>query len=169
MDKGQLAQLVREKRTAKGITQQELADLAGISLRSVQRMENGEVLPRSYTLRVIAEKLGFDFPPTIEDSTTPGEDLGAGQTNAAQVMAQVKPAKHLPTRPGMNRPRKLILTFGIGLIILLGTAAYISQSAHFPETDFERFLLWGAVISVYTCILIGCGSKERCHKSCRLL
>jgi transcriptional regulator with XRE-family HTH domain len=82
MNKEQLAQLVREKRTAKGITQQELADMAGISLRSVQRIENGEVLPRSYTLRVIAEKLGFDIAPTIEDSITPEEEEGADQTNA---------------------------------------------------------------------------------------
>ena len=153
MNKEQLAQLVREKRTAKGITQQELADMAGISLRSVQRIENGEVLPRSYTLRVIAEKLGFDIAPTIEDSITPEEEAGADQTNAVPVMAQAAQAKYLPTRPGINRPRKLILTFGIGLIMLMGTAAYISQSPHFPETDFERFLLWGGVISVYTFIL----------------
>jgi transcriptional regulator with XRE-family HTH domain len=129
MNKDRLAKLVREKRTAKGITQQELADMAGISLRSVQRMENGEVLPRSFTLRVIAEKLDFDIAPTTKDGIIP------------------------PTAPGINRPHKLILTFGIGLIILLGTAAYISQSAHFPETDFERFILWGGVISVYTFIL----------------
>ena len=153
MNKEQLAQLVREKRTAKGITQQELADMAGISLRSVQRMENGEVLPRSYTLRVIAEKLGFDIALTIKDSIIPEEEADAGQINTVQVISQSETTQHLPIRPGMNRPRKLILTFGIGLIILLGTAAYISQSAHFPETDFERFLLWGAVISVYTFIL----------------
>ena len=57
-DKEVVARAIREGRVAKGLTQQELADLAGISLRSVQRIEGGEVVPRAYTLRVLGEKLG---------------------------------------------------------------------------------------------------------------
>lgn len=141
MNKEKLAQLVREKRTGKGITQQELADMAGISLRSVQRIENGEVLPRSYTLRVIAEKLDFDATGTKE-----AEEV-------ASTAIATTSEKSRPPREGLNRPRKLILTIGLGLVLLLGTAAYISQSAGFPQTDFEGFLLWGGVTCVYVLIL----------------
>src|SRR5579863_9589337 len=59
LSKQEIAALVKEGRSAKGYTQQELADLAKLSLRSVQRIENGEVLPRSYTLRMLAQHLNF--------------------------------------------------------------------------------------------------------------
>ena len=37
-----IAVRIKEGRLSKGYTQQELSDLAGISIRSVQRIENGE-------------------------------------------------------------------------------------------------------------------------------
>jgi len=140
VDKEKVAKLVREARTIKGYTQQELSDLSGISLRSVQRIENGEVIPRAYTLRILAEKLGL---PESLIQTGP-----APQTPATPPTTTATPPKN------QNRPRKLILTIGIGLILLLGAGAFLAQSAKFPETDFERFLFWMGVIAVYTLTLL---------------
>ena len=53
--KGQHVMLLRKK---KGISQQELADESGVSLRSIQRLENGETTPQGYTLKAIAKVLG---------------------------------------------------------------------------------------------------------------
>ena len=142
LDKEKVAKLVREARITKGYTQQQLSDLAGISLRSVQRIENGEVIPRAYTLRILAEKLGLPvpIPATSPDpqTTTPTD-------------SQTTPAT---PHPNPNRPRKLILTIGIGLLLLLGAGAFLAQSAKFPETDFERFLFWMGVFAVYTLALL---------------
>ncbi|MFA6087747.1 multiprotein-bridging factor 1 family protein [Mucilaginibacter sp.] len=59
----QTARLVREARLKKPLTQKELADLAGISLRSLQRIENAEVLPRAYTWRQLAAHIDLMHVP----------------------------------------------------------------------------------------------------------
>jgi transcriptional regulator with XRE-family HTH domain len=53
-------QYIKEARIRKGMTQEELAIETGINIRTIQRIENGEVIPRSYSLRTIAEILGID-------------------------------------------------------------------------------------------------------------
>ena len=47
LTKKDIANLIKEGRAIQGYTQQELSELTGISLRSIQRIENEEVLPRS--------------------------------------------------------------------------------------------------------------------------
>ena len=56
-NKEDIARLVKDGRIAMGYTQQELSDLTRISLRSVQRIENAEVLPRLYTLKLLAKSI----------------------------------------------------------------------------------------------------------------
>ena len=126
-----ISQLVKDSRITKGYTQQQLADFAGISLRSVQRIENGEVLPRLYTLKILAAHLNF-----------PVEELTALSPPA--VTGKV---------PGLNRPRKIILSVGLLILMVLFTTAFLAQSSKFPETDFERFLLYFAITACYTLAL----------------
>ncbi|HEY4335837.1 MAG TPA: helix-turn-helix domain-containing protein [Puia sp.] len=143
-NKQQLATLIREARAAKGYTQQELSDLAGISLRSVQRIENGEVAPRAYTLNIIFEKLGIPRP---HPATNPAANPTAA-TNANPI--------HPPSiaQKALRNPRRLILTIGSGLIIGLATTAFVAQSPRFPETDFELLLLTLGALSVYMVVLV---------------
>lgn len=56
---------IKEIRNSLGMTQQELAEAAKIDLRTIQRIENGEVLPRSYTLKLIAKALSTDASELI--------------------------------------------------------------------------------------------------------
>lgn len=51
---------IKEIRSSVGMTQQELADAAKIDLRTIQRIENGEVVPRTYTLKLLAKALNTD-------------------------------------------------------------------------------------------------------------
>ncbi len=44
-------------RNRKNLTQQELSNLSGISIRTIQRLERGEVIPRPHTIRKIEEIL----------------------------------------------------------------------------------------------------------------
>lgn len=53
--------LIRELRIKKGLTQEELADMTEVSSRTIQRIENGEVDPRAYTLQMIAKALEVDY------------------------------------------------------------------------------------------------------------
>jgi transcriptional regulator with XRE-family HTH domain len=52
---------IKEARLKKGLTQEELAFQTDISVRTIQRIESGEVDPRSYTLQSIAKVLEIDF------------------------------------------------------------------------------------------------------------
>jgi len=52
---------IRELRLLKGFTQEDLADKTGLSVRTIQRIENGEVDPRTFTLNALAEALEVDL------------------------------------------------------------------------------------------------------------
>jgi transcriptional regulator with XRE-family HTH domain len=53
--------LIKELRIKKGMTQEELADKTEVTARTIQRIENGEVDPRAYTLQMIAKALEVDY------------------------------------------------------------------------------------------------------------
>ena len=61
MNQPDLGKKIAEDRKAKGFTQEELVEKCNLSVRTLQRIESGEVSPRSYTLKVILEALDFDF------------------------------------------------------------------------------------------------------------
>lgn len=54
-------------RRKKGLTQEELADMAGIGRRTLQRIENGDTEPRAFTLKAIADVLEV----TVEELSAP--------------------------------------------------------------------------------------------------
>lgn len=57
MKYNELALKIKEWRSRKGLSQEQLADTAQINLRTVQRIEGGEVEPRGDTLKRIANAL----------------------------------------------------------------------------------------------------------------
>ena len=122
--KEELASLVKSRRKEKGYTQSKLAELTGLSLRSIQRIEKAEVYPRDYTLKVIMEILEIPINSLdIENDKSRGF-LG----------------------------NKIILSIASGLLILFLSLAFISQSRSFPETHFEAYLFWSAVVVVITIV-----------------
>jgi len=52
---------IKELRLAKGMSQEELAAATGISLRTIQRIEQERVAPRAYSLKKIALALDINF------------------------------------------------------------------------------------------------------------
>lgn len=67
MDAKELGLKIQELRKQKGMTQEDLAEKTGLSVRTIQRIESGEVDPRSYTLNQIAEALGVDLAELIKE------------------------------------------------------------------------------------------------------
>ncbi|GJM29558.1 MAG: hypothetical protein DHS20C17_21930 [Cyclobacteriaceae bacterium] len=61
MKQPQLGHTIATIRRAKGYTQEQLANNCGINVRSLQRIENGETMPRIYTLKRISEHLERDL------------------------------------------------------------------------------------------------------------
>ncbi|HKJ41505.1 MAG TPA: helix-turn-helix domain-containing protein [Sunxiuqinia sp.] len=57
MTNPELAKRIKELRNRKGISQELLAENTGLSLRTIQRIENGKTAPRGDTLNRLAEAL----------------------------------------------------------------------------------------------------------------
>lgn len=76
-----IGELIKDLRHKKGMTQEELAEKTDISVRTIQRIENGEVDPRSYTLQKIASALDIDYKEFIEIEGDKLEKEDASRTN----------------------------------------------------------------------------------------
>lgn len=61
MKQPELGKKIVELRKAKSLTQEELVDSCNLNVRTLQRIESGEVTPRNYTLKLLSEVLDFDF------------------------------------------------------------------------------------------------------------
>ncbi len=61
MKQPELGQKISEIRKSKGLTQEELVEQCNISVRTIQRIEAGEVMPRSYTIKTILSALDYDL------------------------------------------------------------------------------------------------------------
>ncbi len=66
MVNSELASRVIELRNRKGFSQEFLAEESGVSLRTIQRVENGETQPRGDTLQRIAKGLGVTSEELID-------------------------------------------------------------------------------------------------------
>jgi len=60
MTQPELGKKIAELRKAKGFTQEELVEKCNLSVRTLQRIESGEVVPRNYTIRLIFTALDFN-------------------------------------------------------------------------------------------------------------
>lgn len=75
MDQPTLGLKIAELRNAKGITQKELSEKCKVDIRTIQRIEAGEVVPRMYTLNLLSEVLGYDFKTAIDEVRDNNTDL----------------------------------------------------------------------------------------------
>jgi uncharacterized Tic20 family protein len=61
MNQPDLGLKIAELRQQKGLTQEKLAEYCEVSTRTIQRIESGEVEPRSFTRNSLSNILGFDL------------------------------------------------------------------------------------------------------------
>ena len=119
---------ILELRKAKGLTQEELVERCNINVRTIQRIEAGEVTPRSYTIKSIMDALEYDF-----DMLSLGEE--GPKANAAG--------------PGSGGIFKLAFIVGI---MYLGVAMVEGMMDLSPVlSGFEpgtSFSLWYAVVKI---------------------
>ncbi len=66
MSEKKLSKRVKDLRNRRGISQELLAEDSGLSLRTIQRIENGETEPRGDTLKRLADTLNVTPDELIE-------------------------------------------------------------------------------------------------------
>lgn len=70
MKQPELGKKISELRRIKGLTQEELVDKCNISVRTLQRIETGEVAPRAYTIKTIFAAFDYELNIIEEDDNT---------------------------------------------------------------------------------------------------
>lgn len=68
-----LHQKILQARNQQGLTQEEVATAAQVTVRTIQRIESGESTPRKFTLKLIATALNIPF----EELNAPVEEVPA--------------------------------------------------------------------------------------------
>lgn len=63
----QIEKIIKERRDVLHITQQNLAEMAGIGLRTLKSIENGKGNPSLQTINKIADILGMEIQLTIKN------------------------------------------------------------------------------------------------------
>ena len=61
MQQPELGRRLTTLRKEKNLTQEELVEKSHVSVRTIQRIEAGEVLPRMVTVRILLEALGESY------------------------------------------------------------------------------------------------------------
>ena len=64
----ELGERLKELRTGLNYSQKELSEKTGLTLRTIQRIENNEVTPSLYSLKVIGEALKTDLSEYVKKS-----------------------------------------------------------------------------------------------------
>lgn len=126
-DQKLIAEIVKYKRIGLGYTQKEVSEMSRISLRSIQRIEKGEVMPRMHTLKLLANCLDFSL-----DSL---KNTQAIEDKSINVY-------------------KIILSLSVILLPLFLFAAFLAQSSSFPETSFESIMSWFFILSFISLFLL---------------
>lgn len=76
---------ILELRKQKGLTQDELVDLCNINVRTLQRIENGEVTPRSYTVKTILTALDYDYESLQSEENNFGNQFSIPRTEVKSI------------------------------------------------------------------------------------
>lgn len=130
MKQPELGQKILELRKAKGYTQEELVDRCNINVRTIQRIEAGEVTPRMFTIKTILEALGYDF-----------DAIQFQENNGAMANPSVKP----------NPILKTAFFVGISYFILAFIESFFDMAiwGFYPELTFND-----DIISVFGYIIL---------------
>lgn len=87
----EISEKIAIARKRKGLTQEELASLANVTVRTIQRLESGKSIPRTFTIKTLAKALGTNFEIlTVNDTQN-------GNTSNDTVLFQNNPdyEKHI--------------------------------------------------------------------------
>lgn len=142
---------LREGRLSKGFTQKELSERSNISIRSIQRIENGEIIPRSHTLKTLAGILELSFEEFMKSARK--------QNITIQENEDVETSS--ASSSVLNVPQQIILSTGICMVIIFLAWAYTSQAKNFPETTFELLVFAATVLTLITSTLFFLWHKKR--------
>jgi transcriptional regulator with XRE-family HTH domain len=110
MKQPELGKRITELRKAKGLTQEELVEKCNISVRTIQRIETGDVTPRMYTIKTILAALDHDL-----DAIADGSDSTEPLSNRLKDLMMIDVDRN---RPGLVNQLNIAWLAGIVYFVL---------------------------------------------------
>lgn len=144
MKQPELGRKISELRKAKGLTQEELVEKCNISVRTIQRIETGEVTPRSYTVKTILTALDYDLEKISAEYSGILSEKSVWLRNIMLIDIDLyKPSDFI------TKQLRLAWIFGI-IYFILGFLEGAAEYARFEEDE----LLFGSTAYVVIKILV---------------
>lgn len=140
MKQPELGNKIISLRKQKGFTQEELVERCNINVRTLQRIESGEVSPRSYTIKTIRSALDHDYEELYgEENTTAKDDITlCSETEVKSVrfllaLAAISGILYLLIGPfeafsDFYRFGEEVLIFGLGGHVVIKIVSYLSYA-----------------------------------------
>ncbi len=153
MKQPDLGKKIAELRKAKNYTQEELVEKCNLSVRTLQRIESGEVTPRGYTIKIIFDALGYNVNDSFEYSKT--------TFNISQKINQLY--KYVIDLFNLKTNKKakisillvisILLFFGLSLLCFESKAQKVEKAVKAIEESQKKINKWiniGQVDSILT-------------------
>ncbi|WP_115461307.1 helix-turn-helix domain-containing protein [Winogradskyella aurantiaca] len=168
MDKNQLAIRIKQLRKQKGMSQEFLADESGLSLRTVQRIENGESNPTGDSLKKLSNALNVN-PDELIDWSIKEDPKFLTNLNLSALTFLVFPllgilipfVLWIPKKGKVKRlnqlGRELInfqITWTLALFLIPILLFVVSKMELIAGLSFSSFIAYVIVLYIFNLILI---------------
>jgi transcriptional regulator with XRE-family HTH domain len=164
--------LIKELRIKKGMTQEELAGKTEVSARTIQRIENGEVDPRAYTLQMIAKALEVDYnlfvgnePDEEQEVQLVNDNNWLGLLHFSGIIPLIFPTvliwNHKKDKiKGMSEHYRDIVSFQLKVWVAILVGSWIYWKADQP-IPLILAILGNAIFSIFKTIKVVSGESYK--------
>lgn len=142
MKQPELGKRIIELRKKKGFTQEELVEKCNLNVRTLQRIESGEVNPRGYTIKIIYAALEYDASNSSLDK----------EYNAKTYLKNEikKVDKQLQKFHAMKNLKKIFYNFffSLGIVSFLCSTAILIFELNFQRKEIILTLIFPLAYAV---------------------
>jgi len=168
----EIGKLIKELRIKKGMTQEDLADKTEVSARTIQRIENGEVDPRAYTLQMIAKALDVDYNLFIEKELDEEQEIQQvnannwlGLLHFSGIIPLIFPTVFIWHRmknkiKGMSDHYRDVISFQLQVWVGIIAGLWIYYKANQPIPLILVFIV-NAIFSIFSTIKVVSGEPYK--------
>jgi transcriptional regulator with XRE-family HTH domain len=138
MEQPEFGKKLVEIRKANGLTQDELAGKCKITVRTIQRIESGVVIPRTFTIKALSLALNYDFLETSKTGYDVKMNRGSNVKWLTNILWFVKDLFNLKTKT----MKKLTILSIICCAIFIGIFALTtnSKAQASQNIDYSKFM-----------------------------
>lgn len=154
MNQSTIGSYIAQKRRAKNLTQEQLAEKLGVSNRTISKWENGKCMPDYSIIQKLCDALGVTLPELMD-----GEDAADSSVRVyddAQILDLLRRTQELERQKGV--------LYGLVLVVLgIASGAMSKTTGGTDVQDFVSGVLMGLSVAE---ILAGIGiiGKRVIHK-----